>query len=103
MPPEYSAPDAPAGEMHDKTPPEDQKPVEFDPPPGLKTPDGVGEDEDWEMVSTFRTKADGQICIVKIGDVKMPGYDDKKSKAPPTAKDEKPDFSSMMPEGQGTA
>lgn len=60
------------------------KRVEFQVPQGV-VPEGTEAGEDFDLVSTFRLKGDGSCCLVQMGDVKMPGYDDKA--------DYKPDYS----------
>lgn len=51
------------------------KRVEFIPPPGV-VPEGTMAGEEFDAVTTYRVKNNGQICAVMIGDVQMPGYDD---------------------------
>lgn len=51
--------------------------VEFKPPEGFVLPEGVGSGGEFDMVSTFRVKPDGNICLIQLGDTKMPGYSDK--------------------------
>ncbi len=48
--------------------------VEFKPPQGV-VPEGTGVGEDFDLVSTFRVKAGGTVCLVQMGEVKLPGYD----------------------------
>ena len=38
-------------------------------------PENTGEDKDFDMVCSFRAKPDGMICMTKLGDHPMPGYD----------------------------
>ncbi len=52
------------------------KPVEFKAPDGV-VPEGTKAGEEFDLVSTFRVKANGNICLVMLGDTKMPGYSDK--------------------------
>lgn len=54
------------------------KRIEFKPPPGLSVPEGMGAGDTFDLLSTYRIKPNGDICLVAIGDVQMPGYNDKK-------------------------
>jgi hypothetical protein len=52
------------------------KRIEFQAPPNV-IPEGVSTGEDFDMVGTFRVKDNGNtLCLVQLGDTKMPGYDD---------------------------
>lgn len=64
------------------------KRVEFRLPEGFSTPEGMTVGEDFDAVSTYRIKADGNVCLVMLGDTKMPGYDDKDASG-----GERPDYS----------
>jgi len=62
--------------------------VEFTPPDGV-VPEGTKSGEEFDLVSTFRVRPNGDICLVQIGDTKMPGYSDKdQPKGKPSYKDE---------------
>ncbi len=61
------------------------KRVEFSLPEGFQIPEGLTTGEEFDAVSTYRLKPDGTVCLVMLGDVKMPGYDDK-------AKDDRPSY-----------
>ena len=63
-----------------------QKEVEFTPPEGFKPPEGT--DKEWDMVCSFRSNPDGTICMTKLGDTPMPGYDDDHDEA----NEHKPDY-----------
>lgn len=52
------------------------KKVEFKPPTGV-VPEGMESGSTFEEVSTFRVKPNGNICLIAIGEVQMPGYSDK--------------------------
>lgn len=54
------------------------KRIEFKPPSGL-VPEGAEEGAEFEEVSTFRVKKNGDVCLVAIGEHQMPGYDGKDS------------------------
>lgn len=73
------------------------KRVEFTPPEAFALPEGVAPDEDFDMVATFRVKQGGTVCLVAIGDVKMPGYDDSDKGGQPMYEDE---ANEMMGYGQ---
>lgn len=53
--------------------------MEFPIPEGFALPEGVGPGKEFDVVSTFRVKDNGEICLVVLGDSKMPGYDEKSS------------------------
>lgn len=61
--------------------------VEFRPPDGA-VPEGTGANEEFDLVCTFRVKDMGTVCLVKMGDTEMPGYNDTGSKS-------KPDYGDM--------
>lgn len=50
------------------------KKVEFTPPKGFTPPEGL---ETFDSMATFQLKPNGRMCLVAIGDFKMPGYDKK--------------------------
>jgi hypothetical protein len=76
------------------------KKVEFKPPTNFKTPEGTEEGKEWDMVCSFETKPDGTVCMTKLGDTPMPGYDGKED-----SDDHKPSYqkysSSLMQGMQG--
>ena len=43
-------------------------------------PEGTEPGEDFDLVCTLRTRKDGKICLVRLGDVEMPGYRDKEDR-----------------------
>jgi hypothetical protein len=49
--------------------------VEFRPPANFRSPENVEAGKDWDMVCSFRTQSDGSLCMTKLGDTPMPGYD----------------------------
>lgn len=49
-------------------------PIEFEVPPGFQPPDHGG--DEFDVVCTFRAKP-GRLCLIKLGDYEMPGYEDK--------------------------
>lgn len=46
-------------------------------------PEGMGQGEEFDAVCTFRIKNDGTVCMVQMGDAKMPGYDGKDTDSKP--------------------
>lgn len=52
------------------------KPVEFRAPEG-SVPEGTKSGEEFDLVCTFRVKHTGDVCLVRMGDTEMPGYDAK--------------------------
>jgi len=60
--------------------------VEFTPPESFHAPEGTEAGKEFDLVCTFRPSADGKLCMTKLGDTDMPGYDDKDE-------DRKPDYS----------
>jgi len=61
--------------------------VEFTPPG--EAPEHEG--DEFDLVCTFRTKTDGQVCMTKWGDHPMPGYEDRES----MKKENKPGYGEM--------
>lgn len=55
------------------------KRVEFTPPKGFGLPEGKQAGDTFESMATFQIKKDGRMCLVAIGDSKMPGYEDKQA------------------------
>jgi hypothetical protein len=53
------------------------KRVEFNPPEGMRTPEGTQAGDTFESMATFQVKKDGRLCLVAIGDHTMPGYGEK--------------------------
>lgn len=53
------------------------KKIEFKPPPEYKAPEGKQSGDEFEDVATFKIKPDGTLCLTMIGDIEMPGYDNK--------------------------
>lgn len=68
------------------------KRIEFVPPEGV-VPEGAQAGEEFDAVCSFRVKDSGQICLVKLGDTQMPGYDS-------AGYDHKPDYSAPEPMDQ---
>jgi len=57
--------------------------IKFKPPQGV-VPETVQEDQHFDLVCTFRVEG-SEVCLVQMGDVKMPGYlehDEKEGKKP---------------------
>lgn len=52
------------------------KRIEFMPPDGMVLPEGTEAGKTFEAMATFQLKRDGRLCLVAIGDHKMPGYRD---------------------------
>lgn len=50
--------------------------VEFKAPKGV-VPDDVSPGDSFDLVCTLRLKPNGDLCLTKIGETEMPGYDDK--------------------------
>ena len=65
------------------------KKVEFVPPQGFTLPEGTQAGEDFDLVCTFRVK-DNKICLVQLGDTKMPGYDKGRESRPDYSEYAKP-------------
>jgi len=72
------------------------KRVEFTPPSGV-VPEGTKSGEEFDLVCTFRVKPDGDVCLVMMGDTKMPGYAERE-KGKPSYKSE---HDEMMGAGGG--
>lgn len=61
----------------------------FQPPPNFTPPEGAdAPGKEFDMVVTLKIEEDGKLCIVKLGDQDMPGYDDEEdgSKGKPSYK-----------------
>jgi len=58
------------------------KRVEFKIPDGYTVPEGTESGGEWQEMAKFRLKKNGQMCLVAIGEHKMPGYDDKQESSP---------------------
>ena len=46
-------------------------------------PEGMTSGEDFDAVCTFRVGMDGTVCLVQMGDAKMPGYNGKRDESKP--------------------
>lgn len=55
------------------------KQVEFTPPKDAPLPEGVEVGEDFSVTCDFRLKDNGTICLVRFGEIEMPGYDKTES------------------------
>lgn len=49
--------------------------IEFKAPKGV-VPEDVAAGDTFDLVSTYRLKENGQICLIQIGEHKMPGYEE---------------------------
>jgi len=49
--------------------------VEFKPPKGV-VPEDIETGDTFDLVTTYELRDNGEVCVVQIGDVKMPGYDE---------------------------
>ena len=49
--------------------------VEFHPPKGV-VPEDIHAGDTFDLVTTYRLKPNGEVCLVQVGDQKMPGYDE---------------------------
>lgn len=67
--------------------------VEFQAPKGV-VPDDVKPGDTFDLVSTYRLKPGGEICLVQIGETKMPGYDEEDYDAKPAAS--RQDYGNMV-------
>lgn len=56
------------------------------PPEGFHAPEGIEAGKEFDLVCTFRPSGDGKLCMTKLGDTNMPGYDGKDE-------ERKPDYS----------
>ncbi len=75
---------------------EKPKRVEFAAPKDFQPPEGTGTDKEWDLVCSFRTKSDGSICMTKLGDTPMPGYDGEHDEHDDDRESEhKPDYGRM--------
>jgi hypothetical protein len=49
--------------------------VEFKPPDGV-VPEDIHAGDTFDLVTTYELRDSGEVCVVQMGDVKMPGYDE---------------------------
>lgn len=59
--------------------------VEFMPPKDVAMPEGLQPGDDFDMVCTFKI-TDSGVCLTKMGDAQMAGYDSREN-------EHKPDYS----------
>lgn len=71
---------------------ESKKRVEFTPPKEFHLPETAMKDGEFELVCGFHVKPDGKLCLVKLGDHKMPGYDGEEGK---DESEHRPDYGEM--------
>lgn len=71
------------------------KRVEFSAPEG-SVPEGTASGEEFDAVCTFRVSNNGTICLVKLGDTEMPGYNGKEDSKPSYDSYSKPMMESGM-------
>jgi hypothetical protein len=57
--------------------------VEFTPPEGV-VPEGTAANETFDVVCTFRVESSGEVCLIQIGDEKLPCYDEEETNKPKT-------------------
>lgn len=62
----------------------DSERVEFQAPKGV-VPDDIKPGDTFDLVSTYRLKPSGEICLIQIGETKMPGYDEDDYENKPAA------------------
>lgn len=48
--------------------------IEFKIPEGYTVPEGTEAGGEWQEMGTYRLKKNGMMCLVAIGDHKLPGY-----------------------------
>jgi hypothetical protein len=60
--------------------------VEFTPPKEFVAPAGTEAGKQFDLVCTFESKQGGTLCLVQLGDTKMPGYDGKDNESKPDYK-----------------
>jgi len=52
-------------------------------PKGFTLPEGTGTGEQFDEMATFRVKPNGNLCLVAVGDHKLPGYQSGKGEMAP--------------------
>lgn len=55
------------------------KRIEFKIPEGFTVPEGTEAGGQFQEMATFQLKKNGTMCLVAIGEHKMPGYEGKQS------------------------
>ena len=48
--------------------------IEFKMPKGFTLPEGTSHGDQFQEMATFRVKPNGSLCLVGVGDHKLPGY-----------------------------
>lgn len=48
--------------------------IEFKMPKGFTLPEGTQAGNQFDEMATFRVKPNGDLCLVAVGDHKLPGY-----------------------------
>jgi len=66
--------------------------VEFKPPEGFSPPENVEPGKDFDLVCSFQVKPTGELCLTKLGDHAMPGYDGKEGHDETKEHMDKPDY-----------
>lgn len=74
----------------------DSQKVEFTPPKDFTPPAGSEGGEEFDLVCSFKAKEGGTICMTKLGDAKMPGYDDEGESHKPDYKEYAQSMSQQM-------
>jgi hypothetical protein len=54
--------------------------VEFKPPKGV-VPEDVQAGDTFDLVTTYRLKKNGEVCLIQIGEQKMEGYEEDEYQA----------------------
>ena len=75
---------------------EKAKKVEFAPPKGFAQPEGTETDKEFDLVCSFKVKPSGELCMTRLGDLAMPGYDGEHDEHDDDRESEhKPDYGRM--------
>lgn len=54
----------------------DNERVEFRPPKGM-VPEDIQSGDTFDLVSTYRLKPSGEVCLIQAGEHKLPGYEEE--------------------------
>lgn len=69
--------------------------VEFMAPKGV-VPEDIKPGDTFDLVSTYRLKPSGDICLIQIGDTQMPGYDDAEEEYNEKSKTTRQSYGNVM-------
>lgn len=54
--------------------------VTFTPPKEYTVPEGIEEGDTFDVAATMKMESGGKLCLVKVDDIPMPGYEEEAAK-----------------------